>query len=37
MFTIKFGTPNKLQSYKFFANIDGYNNVFIRAEYFGND
>jgi len=31
------GAPPTPKSYKFFANIDGYNNVFIRAEYFGND
>ncbi len=38
MFTMRNGeAAYKPQSYKFFANIDGYNNVFIRAEYFGND
>ena len=34
MFTIGSGvaTPEP-KSYRFFANIDGYNNVFIKVEY----
>ena len=27
------GAPPEPKSYRFFANIDGYNNVFIRVEY----
>ena len=27
------GAPPEPKSYRFFANIDGYNNVFIKVEY----